>query len=131
MPESEVLVFSTPPGFESVEAFRTQVIARLRELEEQAAAKRKEAGIQVMGARRVREQRPTDRPAAGEPRRGLNPRIACRDRWRRVEALQRLVSFLEEYREALARHCAKERPVVFPHGTYLMRVRFGVACASS
>jgi REP element-mobilizing transposase RayT len=131
MPESEELVFSTPPGFASAEVFQALVTARLRELEQEAAAKRAERGIEVLGAPRVRKQRHTDRPAPGEPRRVLNPRIAARDKWKRIEALGRLVSFLECHRDALLRYCRGERDVIFPRGTYLMRVRFGVACASS
>jgi putative transposase len=131
MPGSEVLVFSVPRGFQSAEAFRSLVIARMRELERTAAAEREASGVPVLGARRVMKQKHTDRPAPGEPRRALNPRIAARDKWKRIEALNRLVSFLESHRDALLRFCRGERDVVFPRGTYLMRVRFGVACASS
>jgi len=131
MPEDETLVFSVPPGFESAEAFRSQVIARVNELEEHAAAERQARGVAVLGARRVLKQRHTQRPASGEPRRVLNPRIAARDKWKRIEALGRMVSFLERHRDALVRFCRGEQNVVFPHGTYLMRVRFGVTCASS
>ncbi len=71
------------------------------------------------------------RPASTEPRRVLNPRIASKDTWKRIEALARLVSFIQSYRRALSAYREGERDAVFPHGTYLMRVRFGVACASS
>ena len=131
MPESEELVFSVPRGFESAEAFRAQVIARIRQLEQVTAAKREASGGGVLGAYRVLKQRHTDRPSPGEPRRTLNPRVAARDKWKRIEAIGRLVSFLEGHREALLRFCRGERSVVFPRGTYLMRVKFGVACASS
>jgi len=131
MPEDETLVFSVPPGFESAEAFEAQVITRVNELEKQAAAERKARGVAVLGARRVLKQRHTDRPALGEPRRALNPRIAGRDKWKRIEALGRMVSFLAHHRDALVKYCRGEQDVVFPLGTYLMRVRFGVPCASS
>jgi len=131
MPESEELAFSTPPGFESAEAFQVRVIARVIELEKEAAAKRESSRVAVLGARRILKQRHTNRPAPGEPRRALNPRIAARDKWKRIEALGRMVSFLERHREALVEFCRGERNVVFPLGTYLMRVRFGVSCASS
>jgi REP element-mobilizing transposase RayT len=130
MPDHQELVFSIPPGFDSIEAFRTLVIRRVDELEKAAAADRKTSGVTVMGARRVLKQRPTDRPAPGEPRRVLNPRIAAQDKWKRIEALGRLVTFLENHRDALVRFCHGERDVRFPRGTYLMRLRFGVVCAS-
>jgi REP element-mobilizing transposase RayT len=131
MPEAEQLVLSAPPGFESVEAFRALVAARLNELERTAADEREASGVSVLGAPRVLKQRHTNRPTSGEPRRVLNPRVAARDKWKRIEAVGRLVSFLESHRDALLRFCRGERNVIFPHGTYLMRVRFGVASASS
>ena len=131
MPRSAKLGYSVPNGFESPEAFRSAVIARVGELEQAAAASREASGIAALGARRVSRQQSSDQPAPGEPRRGLRPRIAARDRWKRIEALGRLAAFIDGYREAQSRFCRGERSVTFPHGTYLMRVRFGVACASS
>ncbi len=131
MPEAQELVFSAPPGFESAEAFREQVIARVNELEQQAAADREANHVDVLGPRRILNQSHSGRPVTGEPRRGLNPRVAAKDKWKRIEALGQLVSFIESYRRALSKFRRGKRKVVFPHGTYLMRVRFGVACASS
>jgi putative transposase len=131
MPRSEVLVYSVPPGFPSAEEFRRLVTTRIQEMERESAADREARSVSVLGVSKVMKQKPTARPATSEPRRVLNPRIACRDRWKRVEALQRLVGFLEDYYEALRRFLGGEKDAVFPHGTYLMRVRFGVACASS
>ena len=131
MPEVAELVFSAPPGFQSAEEFRSRVIARVNELEQAAAEKREENCTAVLGARRVLKQKHTDRPAPGEARRVLDPRIAAKDKWKRIEALQTLATFLKSHREALVRFCSGERDVVFPHGTYLMRVRFGVAACAT
>ena len=87
--------------------------------------------MSVLGARRVLKQSHKSRPASTEPRRVLNPRIAAKDKWKRIEALGRLVEFIQSYRRALSVFRGGDHSVVFPHGTYLMRVRFGVACASS
>ncbi len=131
MPERQELVFTDPRGFDSSEAFQAALIARVAELERAAAAEREGNGTTVLGAPRVLKQSPIGRPSSYERRRGLNPRIAARDKWKRIEALGRLVSFLERHRDALVRFWRGERDVVFPRGTYLMRVRYGVACASS
>ncbi len=131
MPEAKELVFSAPPGFESVEAFRQKVIARVSELEQQAATERQQNGVTVLGPRRVLRQSHTNRPSSREPRRVLTPRVAARDKWKRIEAHGRLVGFIKKYGEALSKYREGDRTVVFPHGTYLMRVRFGVACASA
>jgi REP-associated tyrosine transposase len=124
MPEASTLELAVPPGFESAVSFRNQLTEALSRLEEQAS--REHAG-RFMGIARVLAQKPTARPAAGEPRRGLNPRIAARDKWKRIEALCRLKEFLSAYRAAWAARRAGNR-VMFPVGTYLLRVMHGVPC---
>ena len=52
------------------------------------------------------------------------------DKWRRIEALSRLVEFLRAYREAWAAFKAGARDVLFPAGTYLLRVVHGARCAA-
>ena len=56
--------------------------------------------------------------------------IAEKDKWRRVEALQRLRIFLDRYRQAFAMLRAGFRDVVFPPGTYQLRLNAAVACAT-
>ena len=68
---------------------------------------------------------------AGKPRRGLKPRIACRDKWKRIEALGRLAAFVDAYRSALRAWRLGRSGVVFPAGTYLVRVTHNVACAAA
>ncbi|MBK7534010.1 MAG: hypothetical protein IPI49_01300 [Myxococcales bacterium] len=55
----------------------------------------------------------------------LWPRIAARNRWARVEALQRNRAFQDAYRAALQQWLAG-LPAVFPAGTYKMRGKPGV-----
>jgi hypothetical protein len=43
----------------------------------------------------------------------------------------RLRSFLQAYREALSKLRAGVKDVVFPHGTYRLRVLLGVRCAAA
>jgi putative transposase len=71
------------------------------------------------------------RPKPGEPRRGLSPRIAGRDKWKRIEALGRLVEFLRAYRLAWKARRFGVANVCFPHGTYLLRVLHDVPCAAA
>lgn len=124
LPEKARLKLTPPPGF-TAEVFREQLSTRLAERE--AIAVNEHRG-QFLGAVRVIAQRPTARPRPGEPRRGLNPRVASRDKWKRIEVLGRLREFLSRYRTALAERCAGNLKAVFPYGTYLMRVAHGVPC---
>jgi REP element-mobilizing transposase RayT len=126
LPESVSLQLTPPPGFASAHEFRAQLATALAEKEAGAA---REAGGSFLGVARVLAQKPTGRPASGEVRRTLNPRVAARDKWKRIEVLGRLKEFLKAYRAAWEARRAKERDVAFPCGTYLMRVLHGVPCA--
>ena len=125
MPEKARLELTVPPGFGSAAEFRARVIAALTELEEDARRRFRKG---FLGVEAVLAQKPMGRPRSIEPRRGLNPRVAARDRWKRVEALTRLKEFVAAYREALAARRAKKIGVIFPAGTYLLRVAHGVPC---
>ncbi len=127
LPEQVSLQLTVPPGFASAEAFRNELAAALAEREAQEAS---DAGGSFLGAGRVLAQKATGRPPSEEPRRGLNPRVAAQDKWKRIEALGRLVEFLRSYRSAwIARRAG--RTAVFPPGTYLLRVVHGVPCAAA
>ena len=89
------------------------------------------AGGAVDTTARVLAQKATARPAPGEPRRTLNPRVAGRDTWKRIEALGRIVELVRSYRITGAARCAGDAHAVFPPGTYLLRVMHGVPCAAS
>ena len=97
--------------------------------ERECAARRIERNNRFMGRRRILRQSPFSRPRPGEPRQKLNPRVAARDKWRRIELLQRLSLFVGAYRNARRRFLDGERNVEFPSGTYWMRLRCGVLCA--
>ena len=131
MPDSERLAFVAPAGFESAEAFRKALEEALAERERALVAERKAKGQGFLGVKKVLAQKHTDQPGSREPRRGLNPRVAARDKWKRIEALGRLVGFLADYREALKKLRSGIRDVVFPAGTYQLRVSLGVACAGA
>ncbi|MBL0275683.1 MAG: transposase [Anaeromyxobacter sp.] len=127
LPEHVDLALEVPTGFSSTEEFRDRLRAELSRQEEAARAQIPA----FLGVTRVRTQSPFARPRPGEPRRRLSPRVAARDKWKRIELLQQLESFLSDYWEALRVWREGKVEPVFPAGTYLMRVAHGVACASA
>jgi REP element-mobilizing transposase RayT len=126
MPKDAVLQLTAPPGFESAEDFRRRVERALAAREDEAAGIDGER--KFLGVERALIQATPGSRKAHEPLRGLNPRVAARDRGSRVAALMRLVEFLRSYREARSAFLAGVANVLFPAGTYLLRVAFGVAC---
>jgi hypothetical protein len=61
----------------------------------------------------------------------MNPRVAAKSKWARVEALLRNRGFVERYRDAFLGHMAGLANVVFPFGTYWMRKVAKVACETA
>ncbi len=130
LPDQVTLRLTTPPGFHSAKQFRDQLERALEAREEGARTRWRPRGG-FLGVARVLAQKPTARPCPGEPRRGLNPRVAGGDKWKRIEALGRLVEFLRLYRIAWKARRAGTADVRFPHGTYLLRVLHDVPCAAT
>jgi REP element-mobilizing transposase RayT len=131
LPDTVELELTVPPGCPSAEEFRSQLAAELRDLEKQHQGELAAQGRRFVGVARVLAQDPFARPKSVEPRFRLKPKIAARDKWKRVEALLRLKGFEEEYRSARAKWCSGIRDVIFPAGTYLMRLMFRVQCAGA
>jgi putative transposase len=128
-PPSISLSLFVPPELSlgSRPAFIERLAERVRAAEKAAAAERQETGERVVGHSAVRAQRWNDSPQSREPRRGLDPRVACKNTWRRVEALARNKVWLESYRRARAAFVAGVE-AAFPAGTFWLRRYAGVIC---
>jgi len=129
-PDEVVVRISRLPGFDPLDDAEVRELLEQEVLrqEEEARAKIAREGRTFLGRRGVLAQSHTDTAQSWERRRNLRPRISCRDRWKRMEAIQRLKSFLNDYREAWEKFRAGIRDVVFPYGTYSMRINLGVCC---
>lgn len=127
LPASVSLQLTVPPGFASADEFRDLLLVALAERETQA--QRDHRG-RFLGVARVLAQRVTGRPRSREEPGGLNPRVAARDKWKRIEVLERLERFQDAYRVAWAERRAGNLDATFPFGTYLLRVLHGVPCSA-
>ena len=130
LPASCALRLSTPSQLRETPEPVAGTVARLLAAREQEVAlflvskKRR-----VLGIRRILAQSPWKRPRGAEPRRRLNPTLACRDKWRRIQSLQLLKSFRDAYRVAREELVGGNMGVRFPEGTYWMRLHLGVPCS--
>ena len=124
MPKEVKLRFTRLPGYEhlSRSEWRERVLAAIDEQESKEARQRRRKGTKVLGRRAVLRQSPFATPRRGEPRRGLRPRVACRNKWRRIEALARNADFLARYRKAYRAMRAGREQARFPAGTYQLSV---------
>lgn len=84
----------------------------------------------LLGRAGIFAQDPFGCPAGLDPRKGINPRVACKNKWGLREALRRLKSFLDAYRDAWRAYQDGDLTVVFPAGTYWMVHHLGAVGAS-
>jgi putative transposase len=130
-PEQATLRLQKLPGLSQLgdEAYVQRITDAVTDKEAELRERILAEGRTFMGARAVLRQSPFDRPRTHEPRRELSPRVACRNKWARIEALCRVKSFVEGYRAAWQRYRDGHRDAVFPHGTYWLRVYASVTCS--
>jgi putative transposase len=133
MPTTVTLELARPPGLEELPQDKLAAVIRdlLTVAEQSAADERARTGVRVLGRKGVLGQRWFDRPRSSEPRRELSPRVACRNVWRRVEALGRNRAFVAAYWAARELFLAGVRVVVFPAGTYWLRRFAGASCEAA
>lgn len=131
MPAEAALRLVPPPTVSSADEFRCALTGEVERREAEAAERLASARRDVEGADRVLAQDPFSRPVTEEERRRLKPRIACRDRQRRVDAIAKLKAFWRAYREVWNDYASGVRSVVFPLGTYWMSVTHGLPCAAA
>lgn len=120
MPRTVTFRFTRPPGFAhlSEREWNDKVDAAVAEVERDAAAERRRSGRRVVGRRAIRRQSAFDRPSTTERRRGINPRVACKNRERRIDTLRRNRQWLADYKAALRDYRAGNKSALFPYGTW-------------
>jgi putative transposase len=130
LPLEAELEFTRPPAFSALDdrdfakllddAVRAQVRAARELMRQQGRA--------FVGARDVLRQAFSAVPTTPAPRRNPNPRIASHRTRERISAIRRLLKFVHDYREAFTAWRNGDRSVMFPAGTYALRIHARVAC---
>ncbi len=129
MPDVVELQLVPPPAFEDHASFAEVLRESLAGAEQVAVARIEGEGRSFVGIAGVLSQSIDARPASNEPLRQLKPRVACRNKWKRIETLQRLKEFVRAYKAALAAWRSGLRDALFPPGTWHMRVLHAARCA--
>jgi len=106
-----------------------RIAERVKEREHRAWQESKRTGIAFVGARRIVQQTHTKRARSAEAFGSLNPTFAAagHDEVAR-HAVKRLRAFNTQYDKALAAWTSGQRTVLFPPGTWWMRVHHGARC---
>lgn len=125
MPAEVELELKLPAYVENKPVFLAELQRRITAVEDECIRERAKTGRRIVGRRQVLETSWRDSATSREPRRNLRPRVASRDKWVRIAALQRRKEWQLEYREARAKWLLGIR-VEFPYGTYWLRRFAGV-----
>lgn len=130
LPESLELVCALPPGLAHLgdERAAEQLAARVRRLVSAAREHLAQTGREFLGRAGALAGRSAQVAATPEPTVGRSPRLAARDPAQRQALIARLRAFHRAYRAAFLRWRAGVRDVLFPLGTYAIRVLHGVEC---
>ena len=130
-PKTVTLEFSRPPGYDekSDEELTALIQDAIYKREEQFREQARREGKSFLGRRGVLEQSRYARPDTKAPRFKISPRVACKSKWQRIERLGRNRTWGTSYARALVGWRNGDREVVFPPGTYKMRILHGARCA--
>ena len=130
LPEVVELRLVRPPVFTELSdaQLRADVLRRLDARELELIAARLQRGQEVLGAAKVIAQPWYGFPGRPEDMFATNPGVSGRDKWARIEALGRRREFEAAHARARACFLAGDRGVLWPAGTWLMRVRYGLPC---
>lgn len=131
LPANAELQLDLPPGVDDAGAFIAAVCSALEAEEDRVAASRAREQRPFLGTARVLAQSCLAHPRRAEPFGRLNPAVAGKSRAVLTAALANLRQFRAAYREAFARWRDGARDVVFPPGTWAMRVHHGARCAAA
>lgn len=89
----------------------------------------RELGRTALGPARISQESTTASAKSVEHHGSLSPRVAGKSRSRRIQSLAMLAEFVRKYRDAWSQWRVGVRDVVFPAGSYALRVHAGVRCA--
>ena len=137
LPGEVSLRFVPPPAFAHLSdaEWAALLLERVSAVEEEAAEQRRAEGRSIAGRKAVLRRSPFSYPKTNPPRRNLNPRLACKDKDKRVAAIEAMKSFqaryraaFERFREAIAERRNNIGDILFPRGTWQL-ARLGlVSC---
>lgn len=129
-PETAVLEWARPPRFEDLddEQLAMMIGQAVQKREEELRKEARDNGTPFLGRREVLRQSRYSKPTSREEHGTISPRVACKNKWLRIERLKRNRDWLEAYRSALKKWRKGDRTVEFPYGTYKMRVLHDARC---
>ncbi len=129
LPEQVELRFVRPPEYAHLTREQWAKMLRDEVTKKENEAHDKRNGP-VVGRKTILNRSAFSCPKSSAQRRGLRPRVASKNQWRRVELLQANRRFQQRYRAAYTLRREGDHDVLFPQGTYRLRLQGLVRCES-
>lgn len=128
MPKQVQLNIEPPAQFEYLGAaeYEQHIADKLEEESLKIRTEMSALGQSFLGVRGIMAQNPYGYPGTREKRFNINPKVAAKNKWLRMEAIARNKAFLLQYKQALKRWRDGDRDVRFPYGTYALRIHSAV-----
>jgi putative transposase len=133
LPSRALLQLSIPPEFIELglRRYQSHVIDHVNQRLDDLKDERRQNGQELFGVQRIRAQSPFDTPKQDDSGPSRHPELACKDKSFRQKLLKEIKVFRDSYKDALNLWKNGARDVLFPMGTYLMRVFHRVRCVNS
>jgi len=133
LPDETTLRFVRPEIFPALSDLQvaTKLNDAVAKLVHRAREDMQTRGLPFLGRKTVLRQPFSGTPRTPAPRRNPSPHIAAKSTPARVNAIRRMLDFVATYRAAWLRWRDGDRNVIFPLGTYALRIYAGVRCASA
>jgi putative transposase len=130
LPETVTFAFTKPPGFADLDddAFDRLFRERVRDGELELRREMKAAGRSFAGVEKVLQQSRLEGPKTVAPRFEIEPQVASNDEGRRVSMLMLIAAFRYAYAYAREAWISGDEEVVFPAGTYKLRIETPARC---
>lgn len=130
-PVENLRLVAPPSGLRSVEELSADIRAQLHARENEVGSDFAKRKRRFLGMATALILPWNTQPNSQGPLRTLRPRFASRDRDVMNSAIADWKAWLEHYRQAWIALRSGVRDTVFPAGTYMLRVRYGIAVTSS
>ncbi|MEN8376966.1 MAG: hypothetical protein ABFS34_16180 [Gemmatimonadota bacterium] len=123
-PEVVTLTMHRPPGFDDLSdnELAIRIKDAIEAVEQAAHDKVEKKRGRFVGRRAILRTKREACATSVESKSDINPRIACKNKKRREEAIEEDRAWMRKYRPAFKAWQAGDRDVEFPHGTYKMLV---------
>jgi len=131
LPVETLRLVAPPSSVQAITDLNTLIREGLRTREREVGEDFAAQGKRFLGMATALALPWNTKPASTTAPRTFRPRFASRDRAKMIQAIEEWKTWIASYREAWLAFRDGVRDVLFPAGTYMLRVRYGISVSNS